>query len=317
VSATAMLNNADFGIPAFAGGLVATFFCDREWRNRIFISMACGLPIAILVFSAYTWHRSGALPRFDQFLMFQEAFATYGVSMVSMPVWGWHWLSIATYVGASVWALVAYYNQSNRMSHREKIGFGLLAYTGIFGAGSFTYYVGRSVDMVLIATFAGWGMCLSVLVYKYFTLESERRNRWITCSFVLLAPCILAMICDQPSVSYELARLTRGDQKFIDENNSKIELIKKHSNPKAGVMVIAPFGHTLAAKAGVVNAFPFVGPWSLILKSQLAEIKSAILKQRVEVVFTELVPKELDGYLLANEFTVVAVQDAWQVWRKK
>jgi uncharacterized membrane protein len=76
-------------------------------------------------------------------IMFQKVFVKVGFAMVPLPAFGFYWIMGFTWLIAIFRGVVA--SRKSARDAEERTLSGLLIYSGIFGLGIFTYYIGRSV----------------------------------------------------------------------------------------------------------------------------------------------------------------------------
>jgi hypothetical protein len=196
----ALLNNAEFGAPAF-GATVAALLVDllasraHELR-RLLASIALGLASAFAFVSALTLQRARALPNIGRELAFARLYAGVGYSVQRLPgLIGLPLVIYLTYVAAIAVAVV---RAVNREPNRALTA--MLAWSGVFGLGSATYYVVRSNFDILPAMFSAWALALALLgivVLRHIAARSGPRHAIATFAVLFglgLSACSLAQL---------------------------------------------------------------------------------------------------------------------------
>ncbi len=300
LATTTLLNNLDFGIPAF-GAVVVSLWCGARmrgsfpWKELRHLAIALAAGVALVALIART--REGAWPAFTDMLYFPRQFALAGLGMIPLPgVFGLHLLIFLTFAGGFALAIVAASQLGQRgvaqVSNRRAVC--LLAYSSTFGLGTGTYYVGRSDYHVLVALFCAWGLCLvsiffvvSLYARTFSALRPEHRLLVAPGVAVLgasLVLCLGTLPLQAPALKF-FSRYTQQASPIFDHSVMR-KLVRDCTNADDDVMMIYPNGYRIASLARVRNHFPYGSPTDLITFEQVDQIGTVLRRHPTSLVFT-------------------------------
>jgi hypothetical protein len=310
-----VLNNADFGVAALGATLAALVVAAASPRRairRLAPRIALGLALAFALVSLLTLARAGSLPRLGSVVSYAGVYTVGGFLQMPIPgVLGLHLVIYLTYVAAIATAAV---RVLGRAPNRPLTG--MLLWSGVFGLGSASYYVGRSHPYALDSLFSGWTLALALLtvvVVRRLTLHPWRRSA-IPAALVLLgfgvAACSLAQaplpwqqvqrLTATPALNSEVpypdplvppadpvvrrfvSSLADGPGRFVVE-------------PGAPVAILLTTGHRIADAYGIVNVSPFTGTESIHTAQTVDEIIGAL---RTAGGNTVILPREVDAGII-------------------
>jgi hypothetical protein len=335
-SSLVAINNIDFGIPAF----IATFFAismnNDEMASgvsgwfqkkslKLFVKYAI---ISFLVFSFYclfTFFKSGSFPNLTQLFSFQKIFAISGFYMLRIPRVGFQWNIMLTFLVSLVVALARVEYGANKTSDERKVN-GLLMYLGIFGAGSFMYYVGRSHPQVLMSFFPIWTFTFVILFWLQF--ESLRKNyhnmdlkdKFLSLPltvFILMHFCLFlfATTCIPKMIDRMYLKKSVISSQYDLMQSSLVEKIRKYSNQGEQVGIIYPMGFSLAVEANVINVFPFIQDESLLIKEQVEMAIKLFEEKNISMIYGKF-PSEMRLILESKKYTKIDSIEDFEVWKK-
>jgi hypothetical protein len=303
-----VLNNPDFGAPAFAATLVALLWTDaRPWRRRVgalALEAAAGLLGAVVLVSLLTLAVAGSLPHFSYLFTFPRLWGIGGVTMLPMPTLGFHLALYATFAAALVVATVRAVSGAEQRTLTA-----MLAWSAVFGLGASSYFAGRSHPEVLISLFSAWALALSLLgIVVIRALAQTQRRRWPTVAEVAvlfglaLAACSLAQT---PLPWSQLDRIrTAGPPNSPIQRTDALRFLAEARVPRGErVLVLIPMGHRLAWELGLVNVAPYVSMISMPAISQLEEALVALRREggtRVFAYLGQVVPEQLQAIAQAG-----------------
>jgi hypothetical protein len=316
VAGLTALNNADYGIPALGatvGALVWTSAgLERRALRRLAAEAAAGLVGALVLVCALTLLRAGSLPQFGRMLEFARIFAVGGFSMLPIPgVLGLHLVIYLTYVGAIGTATVR-----ALASERDRVLTGMLAWTGIFGLGSASYYVGRSHPEALVATFSVWALALALLtvvVVRGLAAHPARRPAIAAVAVLVgfgVAACSLAQTptpwsqVDRIRAPFKPTGEATIETPYLPPAEASLRTYVAALADGAGrfvyrrgapVAVLTTTGHRLADAYGVVNVSPYTGVESIFTTQQLERTLDALRDAGGNTV---VMPERPDAVLL-------------------
>jgi hypothetical protein len=282
-----VLNNVEFGLPAFAATLAACAWTLEERRMkllaRLLAQAVLGMALAYAAVCALTLVRAGALPQLGRLVEFARLFARGGFNMLPMPgVLGLHLILYLTAVAAIGAATV-------RAARRKpgRVLTGMLAWCGVFGLGAGSYYAGRSHPDVLIALFSIWALTLALLTVdcvERIVAGPSRRAGIVAFALFLgmgLATCSLAQT---PLPWKELDRVLAkrppnariSATPFVPDPATRSFFASSaygsrafYFKPGAPMAILVTSGHRIADAFGVVNVSPYSGATSAFTAQQL------------------------------------------------
>lgn len=271
----AVLNNGDFGIPALGATVAALLWSSARptWR-RLALEAAAGLAGALVAVSALTLIVAGSLPDLTLLFRFSGVFVLSGFGMWPLqPTIGMSTIVYLTYVAAIAVATVRVVEGAP-----DRLMTGLLAWSGVFGLGAGSYFVGRSHPEVLTNMFPVWALTVTLLfVLSVRTIAARTSHR----PTLAEAACLLAfgvLVCSLPQTPKpwsQIERLqTRGEPLFARPLGQPF--IATHTRPGEPVAILSPLGHRAAYDLGIVDVTPYAGAGSMPTVEQLADMLHAL-----------------------------------------
>ncbi len=301
VGAIATINNLDFGFPAFFAAMAAISISAagsiKEKLSSLVRTGASTLAALFLVIFCYGMFcvlRSGSWPHWELIGDFQRAFAISGFYMLPMPRLGLQWALYLTFMTSVICGILGCLSRDTALRHSASI----CVYSGIYGLGCATYYVGRSHVDVLPAIFLAWVISAGCLLCWTFQLLKSYDNSGIrsrpflamTLSPVFLFPLFLG-IWALDHLSNPISQLSRicTSSIVVDDYqssmSSKISYVRRMSPAGSTVAIVDVASHYIAVRAGVLNCFPFAGVGSLILEKQSELAAHAIINSAADQLF--------------------------------
>ncbi len=264
------LNNVDFGSAALGATLAALLWTGTplRWRGvaRLLCDALAGLLAAYALVSVLTLARTGSLPQISVLLFYPRLFAVTGFGLLPTRTLGFEVVVYLTYVAAIGTATVrAIHGDSPRLLT------GLLAWSGVFGLGVGSYYMGRSSDTQLITMFSAWTFALALLtlaVVEQIARDPERRLTPAHIATFLgmgLAACSLAQT-PTPWTQIERLRTTAAPQ-FA--TSTALKQILRHYSDGRPAAIMSVLGHRQAYESGIVNVSPYLGSFVIVSRVQL------------------------------------------------
>jgi hypothetical protein len=268
IAGLAALNNAEFGVPSVLALTAALALgSDREQpfaarARNLLLPAAAGLCAATALVIVVVLVRAGELPDFGSLAHYSDIFARQGFGLVPMPTLGLHVAVYFTYVAAILATVVRYVRQSENPTLTA-----MLAFAGVFGLLTGSYFAGRSLPWQLMLMFPIWGLALALLTWTTLLhLRSTARKRGIEARYFLPAAATLigfgvmvAAIIAFPLPWKQVERLSDsgpavndapGEQRFVEDRTTSGEPV---------VILGTPTDHRLAERAGVANLSPWNG----------------------------------------------------------
>jgi hypothetical protein len=287
-----VLNNPDFGMPAFAATLVALVWIDsRPWWPRVgalVLSAALGLLAAGALVALLTLVVGGGLPHFDYLFTFPRLWARGGVTMLPMPTLGFHLVLYATFAAALVVATVRAVAGAPQRTLTA-----MLAWAGVFGLGASSYFAGRSHPEVLISLFSAWTLALVLLGIVVVRAMASVGGRWPSVAQIAVLAVLALAVCSlaqTPAPWSQIDRIaTDGPPNSpIQRWDARAFVAEAHAAPGERVLILIPMGHRIAYELGLVNVAPYVSMISMPAISQLEESLTALRAEGGTRVFAYL-----------------------------
>ncbi len=280
------INNPEFGLGAFAGSVLA-IVCSRPPSSvragaRLAGEVAIGLLAATLLVSLLTLTRTGALPHFSYVLEFPHLYGVDGWYLEPMWPIGAH-LAMYTTFGAAI--AVAVVRTVRRTE--EPVLTGMLAWSGVFGLGAGSYYLGRSDINNLVTLFSVWALVLALLVVAVVR-NLATRDRPIPTLPELAAlfgfGLAIAAVAAAPMPWSQVSRLREDSPPVFTQAKLKAAIAKR-THPGEKVAIFAPLGHRVAYDVGVENVVPYSMPEAMPTIDQVNRSIEAIRREHVSKVF--------------------------------
>ncbi len=291
-----ILNNTEFGIPALAATVAALAWTLPSFRRepllRLLGAAAAGLLAALALVSVLTLARAGELPQLSRLVEFARIFARGGFGMLPLPEpLGLHLVIYLTYVAAIGTATVRALERAP-----NRVLTGMLAWTGVFGLGAASYYMGRSHSDSLISTFSPWALALALLSVHCAAQVAASARRLPGIAALLVFAGLGVTVCSlaqTPTPWGQLRRITSDAAPA--EGIARTPLAPDpatrafysssaygphdfYAKPGAPVVILTTSGHRVADAFGVVNVSQYSGLTSAVTQQQL-EAEVAALRR--------------------------------------
>lgn len=297
-SGLAMLNNVDYGVPAFGATVGALLWTagrpSAASLRHLGVQIVAGVIGALALVSALTLIRAGSLPELHRLIEFARLYTVGGFADMPMPgVLGLHLLIYLTYVAAiATGTVLAASRDVNRVLT------GMLVWVGIFGLGSASYYVGRSHPESLVATFSVWALSLALLAIVVVRALASRPRARPSIAAVLVLAGVGVAACSLAQTPLPWSQIDRIHRPFTEfgheslytrplvppqESDVKTFISSLAYGPKrfvvkagAPVALFMAVGHRVADAYGIEDVVPFTGPESIETVQQLDETIDAL-----------------------------------------
>ena len=321
VGGLTLLNNPDFGMPAFAATLVALLWTDpRPWRARLAglaRDAALGLLAALALVALLTLAVAGSLPHLSHLFTFPRMWGVGGVTMLPMPTLGFHLALYATFAAALVAATV---RAVRGVTQRALTA--LLAWSAVFGLGASSYFAGRSHPEVLISLFSAWMLSLSLLgivVVRGLAARAGRRPTVAEVAVLLglgIAVCSLAQT-PTPWSQIDRIRTAGPPNSPIQRFDARRFVAQAGARPGERVLILIPMGHRIGYELGLVNVAPYVSMISMPAVEQLEEALAALREEggrRVFAFLGQVTPEQQQAIQAAGFARVRGDEDYAEYW---
>jgi len=287
VAGLVVLNNTDFGLPAFAATFAALVCAgaarDRRALLRLVGGAAGGAAIAFGLVTMLTLLRAGTLPHLDRLFAYARLFGVAGYGNLPTPLFGFHVVVLATFVAALAWAAV------RGVQHApESTLTGMLAWCGVFGLGTGSYFAYRSHPNSLVASFSIWALTLAVLLVATARTRLTRGPALPSpATLALLVGCGLAVgsIAQLPLPWRQVDRIAHRSPERPLEWRSAERFIRTFVAPGARVAILIPLGHRVGYDLGIENVVAYTGMLQMPTHDQLRETIAVLRSEGGDTLF--------------------------------
>ncbi|MBS1869758.1 MAG: hypothetical protein JSS99_08845 [Actinobacteria bacterium] len=281
------LNNTDFGIAAVGATIAALLWTSRRPNGprarRLALEAAGGMATAFALVTLLLVWRTGGPPHFELLLRYARIFVVEGFANLPMkPVIGFHLVVYLTYVAAIGVATVRAIRRDP-----DRLMTGMLVWSGVFGLGAGSYYVGHSLSEVLMYTFPVWALTVVLLTLLSMRALAASTRRWpapamLACLFAFgLLVCSLAQT---PSPWDEVRRIgSEGPKVFARPIGEAF--VAQYAQPGEAVLVMSGLGQKIALNLGLDDVERFTGARSMFTLEQLEESVAALRAARGTKIF--------------------------------
>jgi hypothetical protein len=310
------INNTEFGIPALAGCLLALASAnlvphnDRLGRIRgLAGQLVLGLLAAVVIVAVFTLLRAGSLPQLSRLTQYDQIYVITGFSMSPTPNAGLHIIIFMTFVATLVMAAVRI-----RSMQPDRVMTGALAFSGTFGIGAGTYYMGRSLPEVLAALFPAWGLAtalLCLLALQALRDPTSRRRIWPVHAFpIAVALIILGLFTtaiDQfPAPWTQWQRLTADSHTVLFNTGPAIRFVRATTRPGEDVALLSPLGHIVSRDADVIDVSLYSQQEGIVTYNQLDDVIDALRASHGDKIFSSGILPEISQALTTSGFHTIA-----------
>jgi len=305
-----LVNNVEFGLPAFAATLAALLWSDRErsWAavGRLARDAALGLAGALAATCVLTLAVAGSLPHLGWLFTFSRLWGVGGVTMLPMPALGFHLAVYVTFAAAIVVATVRALGRE-----RDRLLTALLAWSGVFGLAAGSYFAGRSHPEVLIDLFSAWALAVALLVVvavRAILARPLRRPALAELAVLFGFGLAICSIAQTPAPWSQIQRLGRTARRPPFGAAEAKRAIAAVTHRGERVAILAPVGHRIAYDLGIVNVVPYASILSMPAVEQLREAIRVLRHEGGHVIFApayQTEPQQLEaieraGYTLVG-----------------
>ncbi|HEV7773198.1 MAG TPA: hypothetical protein VGO48_07950 [Conexibacter sp.] len=269
----AVLNNADFGVPALGATFAALLWAAGRMTLRVLLRLlfecVIGLLGAFALVAVLTLVTADSLPHLSLLFRFSRLFAISGWGMLPMtPIVGMSTVIYLTYVAAIGLATVRAVNRDP-----DRLLTGLLAWSGVFGLGIGSYYMGRSHPEVLTNMFAAWALAVALLLVvcmRSLTARASHRPTLAEAACLFAFGVLVCSLAQTPTPWSQTARL-RHTAFSVYAKPPGQRFIAARTHAGEHVALLAALGHRTAYNLGLVDVNPNAGGGALVTFEQVEE----------------------------------------------
>jgi hypothetical protein len=310
------INNTEFGLPALGGCFLALASARMVPRagfsgrlRKLGVELALGLALAVVVVTLFVLLRSGSLPQLSRLTRFEQIYAITGFDLSPTPLAGLHVIIFMTFATALIIAALRL-----RSAHPDRVMTGALIFSGTFGLGAGSYYMGRSFPEVLAALFAAWGLAAALVCLVAMQAlhdPASRRRLWpsfaVPVAAALVVIGLFATTVDQfPAPWTQWQRLTKNSHSLQFNTAPAVRFVRITSRAGEPVALLTGLGHLIARDAGVIDVSPYSHPDGIVMYEQVYDVLDALRGSHGDKIFTGAILPEVAHLLAARGFRVVA-----------
>jgi len=271
------INNLEFGLSALVATAAALAIAQARSLpalGRLLADAALGCLAALAGLCVLTLVRSGSLPHLGMLLTFPRLYGIDAFGLMPMPHLGFHLAIYLTFAAAIVLAVVRAVSGGE-----DRLLTAMLAWSGVFGLGAASYYVGRSLPEVLLSIFSAWSLALALLLVaavRAILARPARRPTLAEAGLLLAFGLTVCSIAQTPTPWSQIARLhdTSSARPLSVAPTARAIAAVTHRGER--VAILGPLGHQIAYELQIDNVSPYVSIESMPLRSQLAEAIAAL-----------------------------------------
>ena len=318
VAGLCVLNNAEFGLAALAATAAALVWtaADRSPRalGRLAAELALGLLAAYALVALLTLIRAGQLPELGRLFDYGRLYSVGGFGLQRLhSTLGVHLILYATYVAAIGVATVRAIERAERRALT-----GMLAWCGVFGLASASYFMGRTHPELLIALFGTWALTLALLTVEVVGRVQDRAGARPGPGSALVLAATALTVCSLAQLPLPWTQLER-----IGQDTPSAPLIEGEAplpvyaraflpdpatreffapRPGAEVAILLTTGHQIAEAFGVVNVARYTGYYSMPNRERLRTVVADLRAAGGSTLFLPEAPQEVYETLRAWGF---------------
>jgi hypothetical protein len=286
VGGLVLVDNLEFGLPAFAATVAALLAVRRDWSwravARLAAELAIGVLAAVALFAAATAVRAGRLPRPGILLEFPRIFGTAGATAIPMATFGLHLALYVTFVAALVMAIVRRIGCDDTSPLT-----GALAWSGVFGLLAGSYFMGRSDYFKLIGLFSAWFFALgliAVVVIRDLAARGWRRPGIPELAVLLGFGVAICSFNELPMPWKHLAHLRHDRPQLVLQPLAQ-RFVAEHAGHDRAVAILIGLGHRMAYRLGIENVSPYSFMETMVVRSQLRNVVDEMRRERAHLLF--------------------------------
>lgn len=319
VAALCVLNNAELGLAALVATVAALVWtaADRSPRalGRLAGELALGLLAAYALVALLTLIRAGQLPELGRLLDYGRLYSVGGFGLQRLhSTLGMHLILYATYVAAIAVATV---RAIERAEQRALTG--TLAWCGVFGLASASYFMGRTHPELLIALFPTWALTLALLTVEVVGRVQRRAGARPGLGTALVLGAMALTVCSLAQFPLPWTQLERIGQEtpsapliegeaplpvyaraFLPDPSTRDFFVPE---PGAKVAILLTTGHQIAEGFGVENVARYTGYYSMPNRERLRTVVDDLRAAGGDTLFLPVAPQEVYDTLRSWGFT--------------
>lgn len=286
VAGLMILNSLEFGMAATAATLAA-WLCARPPGSvreaaRLAANVVGGVLGAVVLVSAWTLVRAGALPDPELLLEWPRIFTTLGWFSLPLRAWDLHLAMYATFVACVAVAAI-------RLSRRDDdaILTSMLMWSGVFGLLAGGYYIGRPDIVKLTTLFSPWSFALTMLTVVALTGLGDRSWR-PTLPRLLVLFGIAVSICTWGGFAQPWRQVSRlGQHGTKPQYLPRAEqFVGRYVGPGEKVAILLPMSYRISHDLGLRNVAPYGFMNAIVTRAQMQTLVDVLRREQVTAIFT-------------------------------
>jgi hypothetical protein len=303
-----VLNNTDFGVPAFGATIAALLWIGAPLRwsgvARLVRDALAGLLAAYVLVSIVTLLRTGSPVRLGALFLYDRIYGLAGLAELPTPALGMHIVIYLTYVAAVAAATVRTIRRDP-----ERLLTGLLVWSGIFGLGIGGYYMGRSTPEAVVMMFSAWTLTLALLTIVTVQQLARNPKRRLTIAHFAVIFGMGVAVCSLAQTPAPWTQIKRLEARVapIEVASPTLKQILVHYGGGRPEAIMDVIGHRMAYESGIVNVSPFIGIPSVFTLQQFDEIQCVLRSSGGHLLVLPLATTFSHFYAVAGEsgFTLI------------
>jgi hypothetical protein len=241
--------------------LVVKWGALRSWRGNLvnLIFLAVSFLVVFLIFTAYVfWKSSGAFPNYEYLFYYQKIFYRDGFFMLPMPLKPSFWMLMLLVYFISI-CVAQYFLLLKSVDPLLLKTSEFVLYIATIGLGLFSYFQGRSHELVLATVSYPFFILVGVCFDSLITVRSPTR-RYLLCA--LIFPGVLMMGCAAASFAFRVDRIYEGEWEWRKKGDAALaadlDFVKKSTKAHGNCLILTPMQGYFHLAAGVAS--PYNGP---------------------------------------------------------
>jgi hypothetical protein len=183
---------------------------------------------------------------------------------------------------------------------------GLLAWSGVFGLGTGTYYVGRSIAETLTNLFPAWALAvtlLTVAVVRGLLARGGRKPQPMELACLFAFGMLVCSLAQTPSPLAQARRIAADGPPFFAHPPAE-PFVAAHARAGEPVAIVAELGHRIAVNLGIHDVSPYSSNESIATEEDLVHVIAELRAAGGTKVFvsTALTPIGVRRWLAGHGF---------------
>jgi hypothetical protein len=292
VAGVALVWNFDWGVPAY-GALVAFFVlalvtCSRPERPKALTRLAVSIVVPVCVsalFVLYLSAKSGWQIELAQWVKYQQIFYASGFGMLPLPLGVHAWMGIIV-----IYVIGLSCGISARIGDAQSLRSDTIFFASVLGIGIFTYYQGRSHDVVL--SFVVWPAIIIAFAITDWIWESSQKKLEAAKVWMII-PIVTLGIMSSFLLLWGMPRILTSKSVFLADvtpppiTRTNVDFILSRTNGGGTAVIFSKAQAVLFAETGLVSSLKGPGAAETLLVEDEKQQLLMILEERPTHLFID------------------------------